>query len=134
MAEGPAATAVGGGPPPRRSFAFAPLIATLETLDLAEYPIGVCSTWLATDWALATRLCSEVMPVLAACSTCTPLPIASSRVPMSLARLLRPCAVEKLVGLSRAELTLLPVARSFWVVASSDAVDCNERRFWRTDA
>jgi hypothetical protein len=26
------------------------------------------------------------------------------------------------------------VARSFWVVASSDAVDCNERRFWRTEA
>jgi hypothetical protein len=31
-------------------------------------------------------------------------------------------------------LTLLPVARSFWVVASNAAVDCNERRFWRTDA
>jgi hypothetical protein len=29
---------------------------------------------------------------------------------------------------------LLPVARSFWVVASSEAVDCKERRFWRTDA
>jgi len=39
-----------------------------------------------------------------------------------------------LVGLSRAELTLLPVARSFWVVASSEAVDCSESRFWRTDA
>jgi hypothetical protein len=26
------------------------------------------------------------------------------------------------------------VARSFWVVASSAAVDCRERRFWRTDA
>src|ERR1700753_3449471 len=74
------------------------------------------------------------MPVLAACSTCTPFPIASSRLPMSLARLLRPCAVKKLVGLSRAELTLLPVARSFCVVASSDAVDWSESRFWRTDA
>jgi hypothetical protein len=31
-------------------------------------------------------------------------------------------------------LTLLPVERSFWVVASSEAVDCSERRFWRTDA
>jgi hypothetical protein len=37
------------------------------------------------------------------------------------------------VGLSSAELTLLPVARSFWVVASSEAVDCSESRFWRTD-
>src|SRR5271167_3262930 len=74
------------------------------------------------------------MPVLADCRTCTPLPIESSRLPMSLARLLSDCAVKKLVGLSRAELTLLPVARSFWVVASSAAVDCSESRFWRTDA
>src|SRR5271167_1656688 len=74
------------------------------------------------------------MPVLADCRTCTPLPIPSSRLEMSLARLFSDCAVKKLVGLSSAELTLLPVARSFWVVASSAAVDCNERRFWRTDA
>src|SRR5258708_24648399 len=58
----------------------------------------------------------------------------SSRLLISEERLLRPCAVKKLVGLSSAELTLLPVARSFWVVASSAAVDCKERRFWRTDA
>src|SRR3984893_8734896 len=74
------------------------------------------------------------MPVLAACSTWTPLPMPSSRLPMSEARLFSDCEVKKLVGLSRAELTLLPVARSFWVVASSAAVDCKERRFWRTDA
>src|SRR3954470_3983499 len=74
------------------------------------------------------------MPVLAACSTCTPLPIESKRLLMSLARLLRPCAVKKLVGLSRAELTLLPVARRFCVVESRSAVDCNESKFWRTDA
>src|SRR3984885_4212070 len=58
----------------------------------------------------------------------------SSRLLMSEARLFSDCEVKKLVGLSRAELTLLPVARSFWVVASSAAVDCKERRFWRTDA
>src|SRR6202044_3635429 len=75
-----------------------------------------------------------VMPVLAACRTCTPLPMLSSRLLMSLARLLRDAAVKKLVGLSSAELTLLPVARSFWVVASSAAVDCSESRFWRTEA
>src|SRR3984885_11433806 len=74
------------------------------------------------------------MPVLAACRTCTPLPMPSSRLLMSLARLLRPCAVKNSVGLSSAELTLLPVERSFCVVASSEAVDCRERRFWRTDA
>ena len=35
---------------------------------------------------------------------------------MSLARLSRPCAVKKLVGLSSAVLTFLPVERRFWVV------------------
>src|ERR1700751_3636343 len=74
------------------------------------------------------------MPVLAACRTCTPLPIPSSRFEMSLARLLGPCAVKNSVGLSSAELTLLPVARSFWVVASREAVDWSESRFWRTEA
>src|SRR5262249_23722834 len=72
--------------------------------------------------------------VFADCSTCTPLPMPSSRLEMSLARLFSDCAVKYSVGLSRAELTLLPVARSFWVVASSAAVDCSERRVWRTDA
>src|ERR1044072_9869013 len=74
------------------------------------------------------------MPVFAAWRTCTPWSIASKRLLMSLARLLRPCAVKKLVGLSRAELTLLPVARRFCVVDSRSAVDCNESKFWRTDA
>src|SRR5258706_2456484 len=74
------------------------------------------------------------MPVLAACRTCTPLPMLSSRLLMSLARLSRPRAVKKLVGLSSAELTLLPVARRFCVVESRSAVDCKESRFWRTDA
>jgi hypothetical protein len=31
-------------------------------------------------------------------------------------------------------LTFLPVARRFCVVDSKSAVDCRERRFWRTDA
>src|SRR6201992_1596187 len=74
------------------------------------------------------------MAVWAACNTCTPVPMPSSRLLMSLARLLRPCAVKNSVGLSSAELTLLPVARSFWVVDSRDAVDCSESRFCRTDA
>src|SRR5438046_8457402 len=74
------------------------------------------------------------MPVWAACSTCTPLPIPSSRFEMSLARLSRDDAVKKLVGLSSAEFTFLPVARRFCVVARRSAVDCNDSRFWRTDA
>ncbi|MGY3451237.1 hypothetical protein ACVILH_003579 [Bradyrhizobium sp. USDA 4353] len=74
---------------------------------------------MAIDLALSTSFCSEVMPVLAACSTCTPLPMPSSRLEMSEARLSRPWAVKKLVGLSSAELTFLPVERLFWVVARS---------------
>ena len=53
---------------------------------------------------------------------------------MSLARLSRHCAVKKLVGLSRAELTYLPVDRRLWVVARRSAVDWRESRFWRTEA
>ena len=79
--------------------------------------------------ALSTNCCSDVRPVFAACSTCTPLLMPSSRLEMSLARLLSDCAVKYSVGLSSAELTLLPVAKSFWVFASSEAVDCNASRF-----
>src|ERR1700738_4786133 len=73
------------------------------------------------------------MPVLAACSTCTPLPMPSSRLWMSLARLSSEAAVKKLVGLSSAVFTFLPVARRLCVVASRSAVDCSESRFWRTE-
>src|ERR1700733_9705920 len=118
---------------PRRSVEVAPAMV-VETLDLVEYPTVVCSAWLAIDWAEEISDCSEVRPVLAACSTWTPLPMPSSRLLMSLARLFRPCAVKYSVGLSRAVLTLLPVERSFWVVASNEAVDCSESRFWRTEA
>src|SRR6202035_4861277 len=89
--------------------------------------------WLASDFAVSTSDCSEVMPVLAACRACTPLPMPSKRLLMSLARLSRPCAVKKLVGLSRAELTFLPVERRLCVVASRSAVHCSESKFWRTE-
>src|SRR6188472_3953470 len=73
------------------------------------------------------------MPVLAACSTCTPLPIPSSRLLMSLARASSDWAVKKLVGLSSAVFTFLPVERRLCVVASRSAVDCSESKFWRTE-
>src|SRR4029079_7525542 len=114
--------------------AVAPVSVLELTLDLVVYPVGVGSTGWAIDWAWATRACSDVRPVFAACRICTPLPIPSSRLAMSPARLLRDCAVKNSVGLSSAVLTLLPVARLFWVFASSEAVDCRASRFWRTDA
>ncbi|MGY4429315.1 hypothetical protein ACVWWO_001792 [Bradyrhizobium sp. F1.13.1] len=94
----------------------------------------VCSAWLAIDLAESSNFDSEVMPVLAAWSTCTPLAMPSSRLLMSLARLSSDCAVKKLVGLSSAEFTFLPVERRDWVVARRSAVDWSESRFWRTDA
>src|SRR5438876_5491674 len=58
----------------------------------------------------------------------------SSRPLRSLARLLSDCAVKKLVGLSRAELTRLPVERRTWVCAMRSPVACKLRRFERTPA
>src|SRR6266576_2926158 len=66
------------------------------------------------------------MPALAACRTCTPLL-------MPLARPSSDWAVKKLVGLSSAVFTFLPVERRLCVVASRSAVDCSESKFWRTE-
>src|SRR6185295_3682454 len=63
-----------------------------------------------------------------------PLAIESSRLPRSLARLLRPCAEKKLIGLSRAVLTRLPVASLVWVDVIRSEVFCSCRRFDRTPA
>src|SRR5665213_1547293 len=58
----------------------------------------------------------------------------SSRLLRLLARVLRPCAVKKLLALSRAELTFLPVARRFWVWLIKSEVCCNCSKFERTPA
>ena len=42
--------------------------------------------------------------------------------------------MKKLIGLSRAELTFLPVASLVWVVLINSAVFCNCSRFDRTPA
>src|SRR3954468_4686598 len=60
--------------------------------------------------------------------------IESSRLLKSLARFDRPCAVKKLVGLSRAVLTRLPVASLVWVSVIKEEVFCSCRRFARTPA
>ena len=62
----------------------------------------VCCAWLTSACADCTSLVIEVMPLLAAWIVLMPLDIESSRLPRSLARLVRPCAVKKLIGLSRA--------------------------------
>src|SRR6478752_6302801 len=62
------------------------------------------------------------------------LDIESSKEVRSLARLSRPWAVKKLMALSRAELTRLPVARRVWVCVIRSDVDCSCRRFDRKPA
>src|SRR4029077_6386052 len=61
-----------------------------------------------------------------------PVDIASSKALRSLARTDRPWAVKKLIGLSSAELTRLPVARRVWVCVIRSEVCCNCRRLERT--
>src|SRR3954466_7490608 len=90
--------------------------------------------WLARACADCTSLVIEVMPLLAAWIVLMPLDIESRRLPRSLARLVRPCAVKKLIGLSRAELTRLPVASLVWVLVINSAVFCNCRRLDLTPA
>src|SRR5882757_8090114 len=60
--------------------------------------------------------------------------IESSRLVKSLARFDRPWAVKKLIGLSMAEFTRLPVASLDCVFVMVAAVLCNCRRLARTPA
>src|SRR5438105_15245290 len=76
----------------------------------------------------------ELMPLLAASSVFTPFDMASSSELKSSDRLRSAAEVKKLVGLSSAVLTLLPVASRFCAVDMSCAVDCSASRFCRTPA
>src|SRR4029078_13277161 len=63
-----------------------------------------------------------------------PFDMASSRPLRSLARALSDDEVKKFSGLSRAELTFMPVARRFSVWAIKLAVFCRDNRICRTPA
>src|SRR5215475_11816924 len=82
----------------------------------------------------STVLVIEVRPLFAACRVLMPFAIASRMPERSDAREERADEVKKLVGLSRAELTFLPVARRFCVMPSRLAVFCRASRFCRTPA
>src|SRR6185503_2600197 len=94
----------------------------------------VCCAWLISACADCTSLVIEVMPLLAAWIVLMPFDIESSRLVKSLARFDKPCAVKKLIGLSSAELTRLPVASLVWVLEIKSDVFCNCRRFDLTPA
>src|SRR6476620_4872114 len=74
------------------------------------------------------------MPLLAAWIVLMPLDIEASRLLRSPARFDRPWAVKKLIGLSSAELTRLPVASLVWVWVIRSDVRCNCSRFDLTPA
>src|ERR1700686_289076 len=76
----------------------------------------------------------EVKPLLAALMVLTPLVMESSRPVNSVARDDSAAAVKKLVGLSSAELTFLPVARRCCVEASCVVVCWRASRLLRTPA
>src|SRR5664279_2409082 len=63
-----------------------------------------------------------------------PLDMESNRLFRLLARVSRPDAVKKLMALSSAELTRLPVASLVWVEVIKSEVCCNCSRFARTPA
>jgi hypothetical protein len=73
----------------------------------------------------------EVMALSAASSVLMPFDMPSRSEERSLPRRLRLAAVKKLVGLSRAELTFLPVARRSWTRDWRSAVLWRVRRLAR---
>ena len=90
--------------------------------------------WRSVDCIDSIVLVIAEMPLSAASSVLMPTDIESSKALRSPARLCSEAEVKKLVGLSSAELTFLPVARRFWVVLIRSAVFCRDSRFCRTPA
>src|SRR5205085_3471951 len=70
----------------------------------------------------------------AALIVCVALEMPSSRPESELARLVSEAAVKKLTGLSRAELTFLPVDRRCWACCARTEVFWSEVRAARTPA
>src|SRR5262245_13613910 len=81
-----------------------------------------------------TTLVIAVRPLSAAFSVLMPFDIESRIADRSEARADNAEEVKKLVGLSRAELTFLPVASRFCVTPNRLAVFCRASRFCRTPA
>src|SRR5688572_21841382 len=117
-----------------RFFADAVPIAVASTVNDVAFQEASCRAWVTVAFKLSTVVVIAVRPLSAAFTVLMPFAIESSSFPRSEAREERADEVKKLVGLSRAELTFLPVARRFCVVLSSDAVFCRASRFCRTPA
>src|SRR5690606_41407776 len=95
--------------------------------------VAECQSALRTAHsALSTSLVLALMPLSASSMVLMPFDMLSIRLLRSPARALRDAAVKKLVGLSRAELTRLPVERRSCVLPIRLAVFWSESRFERT--
>ncbi|MDF9863901.1 hypothetical protein M2437_002883 [Methylorubrum pseudosasae] len=90
--------------------------------------------WLTTDCNCFTSEVTVSMPLAAAWMVWMPLEMPSSRPDRAVERFERFWAVKKFTGLSRAELTFLPVASRPWFVAAKPAVSCRDSRFCRVAA
>src|SRR5712675_2005962 len=121
--------------PPENPIVFMLLVLLIVAVSREYDPLcqeASCRAWVTVaciDWMVVVI---DVRPLSAALMTFTPLVIESSRLVSSPARDERDAAVKKLVGLSRAELTFLPVARRCCVVAWLAVVFCSASRFART--
>ena len=80
-----------------------------------------CACW-AIAWALWTSLVSDVMPLSAAFSVLMALETLVEQIAEVAGAALSEDEVKKLIGLSRAELTFLPVERRDCVLAIRSAV------------
>ena len=78
-----------------------------------EVVAALARAWLSVPLALLRRLVKLVMPLFAASSVRCPILMPSSRVLRVLTLVWNEFAKKKLVGLSSAELTFLPVASWF---------------------
>src|SRR5712671_6128765 len=130
----PTVTTVAPTAPPEKPIVFGELVPMI-VLSMVYDPLcqeASCRAWVMVaciDWMLVVI---DVRPLSAALRMLTPLVIESSRLVNSPAREERDAAVKKFVGLSRAELTFLPVARRCCVVAWLAVVFCSASRFART--
>src|SRR5262245_53982383 len=109
-------------------------IAGAPTLNDVALRAESGRAWGTVAFRVSTALVIAVRPLSAAFSVLMPFAIESRMFDRSDAREARADEVKKLVGLSSAEFTFLPVARRFCVVLNSEAVFWRASRFCRTPA
>ncbi|CAA9362206.1 MAG: hypothetical protein AVDCRST_MAG90-3091 [uncultured Microvirga sp.] len=124
--------AVPSAPPVKESdFVEAlPIVVASTDRDLPWNDLSA-RAWRILPCIDSTVLVIDFIAISAASSVLMPCAMPSSSALRSEARRLRPAAVKNFEGLSRAELTFLPVARRFWMVPCSSDVVCRARRFER---